>query len=143
MAKTNPFDFTNAVNQTKKDLMRDTANDKLAEKSYAPFLTNRALSYHSDTVFFANEMNTRHQLDNLLQFDFLLNIVRPKKRFAKWSKKDNDGDVAIVKEFFGYNDTKARQALAILNKDNLAEIRIKLQKGGRDDRKHGRSRTDK
>ncbi len=137
MAKVNPFDFTNSINQTKKDLMRGTANDKIAEKSYSPFLTNRALSYHNDTVFFANEMNTRHHLDNLLQYDFLLNIVRPKKRYAKWSKKDNDGDVLIVKEYFGYNDTKARQALSILTPEQLTQIRITLQKGGRDDRKHG------
>ena len=136
MAKTNPFDFTNSINQSKTDLMRGTANDQLAEKSYSPFLTNRALSYHNDTVFFANEMNTRHHLDNLLQYDFLLNIVRAKKRYAKWAKKDNDGDVLIVKEYFGYNETKARQALAILTPEQLSEIRIKLQKGGRDDRKH-------
>jgi hypothetical protein len=77
-------------------------------------------------------MNTRHHLDNLLQFDFLLNIVRPKKRYAKWSKKDNDGDVLIVKEYFGYNDTKARQALAVLTPEQLTQIRITLQKGGKD-----------
>lgn len=137
MAKINPFDFTNSVSHSKKDLMRGTANDKLAEKSYSPFLTNRAMSYHNDTVFFANEMNTRHHLDNLLQYDFLLNIIRPKKRYAKWSKKDNDGDVLIVKEYYGYNDTKARQALAILTNEELVTIRTKIQKGGKDGRKHG------
>ncbi len=131
MAKVNPFDFTNSINQTKKDLMRGTANDKIAEKSYSPFLTNRALSYHNDTVFYANEMNTRHFLDNLLQYDFLLNIVRPKKRYAKWEKKDKDGDVAIVREYFGYNEAKARQALTILTEENLSVIREKLQKGGK------------
>lgn len=137
MAKTNPFDYTNAINSSKKDLMRGTANDDLAEKDYNPYLTNRALSYHNDTVFFANEMNRRHHIDHLLQFDFLLNIVRPKKRFAKWDKKDNDGDVLIVKEYFGYSDTKARQALAILTPEQLTTIKTKLEKGGRDDRKHG------
>jgi hypothetical protein len=139
MAKVNPFDYTNSINQSKKNLMRGTANDVLAEKSYSPWLTNRALSYHSDTIYFANEMNIRHQLDNLLQYSFLLNIVRPKKRHAKWAKKDNDGDVLIVKEYFGYNDTKARQAVAILTDEQLSEIRKKLLKGGRDDRKHGGS----
>jgi len=139
MAKNNPFDYTNAINVTKKDLMRGTANDYLAEKGYNPFLNNRALSYHSDTVFFANEMNIRHHIDHLLQFDFLLNIVRPRKRMAKWDKKDNDGDVLIVREYFGYNDTKARQALAILTPEQLDKIKIKLEKGGIDDRKHGRS----
>ena len=139
MAKANPFDYVNAISKTKVDLMRGTANDKLAEKSYSPYHTNRTLSYHNDTVFYANEMNRRHHLDNLLQFDFLLNIVRAKSRYAKWAKKENDGDVLIVKEFFGYNETKARQALAILTNEQLSEIRIKLQKGGRDDRKHERS----
>lgn len=130
MAKTNPFDYTNSISHTKKDLMRGTANDKLAEKDYAPFLTNRALSYHNDTVFFANEMNRRHHLDNLLQYDYLLNTVRPKKRYAKWAKKDNDGDVSVVKEYYGYNDSKAQQALAILTKEQLIEMRHLLEKGG-------------
>jgi hypothetical protein len=130
MAKTNPFDYTNSINTTKKNLMRGTANDKLAEKEYAPFLTNRALSYHNDTVFYANEMNTRHHADNILQYEYLLNIVRPKKRYAKWAKKDNDGDVSVVKEYYGYNDSKAQQALAILTKEQLIEIRHLLEKGG-------------
>jgi hypothetical protein len=132
MAKTNPFDYTNSINTTKKNLMRGTANDKLAEKEYAPFLTNRALSYHNDTVFYANEMNTRHHIDNLLQYEYFLNIIRPKKRYAKWAKKDNDGDVLLIKEYYGYNDTKARQALAILTDEQLSTIRIKMHKGGKD-----------
>lgn len=136
MAKTNPFDYTTAVTQTKKDLMRGTANDDLAEKDYNPFLTNRALSYHSDTIHFANEMNRFSHIDNLLQFDFLLNIVRPRKRFAKWAKKDNDSDLLTVKEYFNYNDSKARQALSILSPQQIAIIRTTLTKGGRDDRKH-------
>lgn len=136
MEKTNPFDYTNAITQSKKDLMRGTANDDLAEKDYNPFLTNRALSYHSDTIHFANEMNRLSHIDNLLQFDFLLNIVRPRKRFAKWAKKDNDSDLLIVKEYFNYNDSKARQALSILSPQQIATIRTTLTKGGRDDRKH-------
>ena len=111
--------------------MRKTDNDVLAEKSYSPFLTNRALSYHNDTVAIANEMNTRHSLDKRLQYEFLLNIVRPKKRYAKWSKKEKGGDVDIVKEYFKYNDIKARQALTILTKEQIVEIRQKLEKGGK------------
>jgi hypothetical protein len=111
--------------------MRNTDNDVLAEKSYSPFLTNRALSYHNDTVAIANEMNIRHFTDKRLQYEFLLNIVRPKKRYAKWSKKEKGGDVDIVKEYFKYNDIKARQALTILTKDQIVEIRQKLEKGGK------------
>ena len=136
MEKTNPFDYTNAITQSKKELMRGTANDDLAEKDYNAFLNNRALSYHSDTVHFANEMNRLSHIDNLLQFDFLLNIVRPRKRVAKWAKKDNDSDLLTVKEYFNYNDSKARQALSILSPQQIAIIRTTLTKGGRDDRKH-------
>ena len=132
MAKTNPFDFTNSINTSKKNLMRGTDNDVLAEKSYSPFLTNRALSYHNDTVAIANEMNTNHFLDKRLQYEFLLNIIRPKKRYAKWSKKDKGGEVDLIKEYYKYNDIKARQALTILTKQQVAEIRNKLEKGGKE-----------
>jgi hypothetical protein len=132
MAKTNPFDFTNSINTSKKNLMRGTDNDVLAEKSYSPFLTNRALSYHNDTVAIANEMNTNHFLDKRLQYEFLLNIIRPKKRYAKWSKKEKGGEVDLIKEYYKYNDIKARQALTILTKEQISAIRNKLEKGGKE-----------
>lgn len=126
----NPFDYVNAINTTKKNLMRGTENDVLAEKSYSPFMTNRALSYHQDTIGVANEMNKRHEADNLLQFEYLLNSVRPKKRFAKWVKKENDEDLSVVKEYYGYNNEKAVQALSILSSEQLKTIRKTLEKGG-------------
>ncbi len=139
----NPFDYINAINTTKKNLMVGTENDRLAEKGYDPFLTNRALSYHNDTIGVANEMNTRHYLDKKPQFEFFINTVRPKKRFAKWVKKQKDSDVAVVKEYYGYNDIKARQALTILTDDQLTDIRIRIDKGGRDARKHDRGQSER
>lgn len=133
----NPFDYVNAVSYTKKNMMRDTENDALAEKKYNAFLTNRSLSYHIDCVELANEMNIRHQTDNKLQFEFLLNTIRPKKRYAKWSKKDKDGDIEVVKEYYGYSEVKARQAISILSPENLEKIRRIIHKGGRDDRNNG------
>jgi hypothetical protein len=131
MAKTNPFDYINSINTSKKNLMRDTDNDILAEKSYSPFLTNRALSYHTDTIAVANEMNINHPLDKRLQYEFLLNIVRPKKRYASWSKKGSSVGVDLIKEYYKYNDVKARQALDILTKDQLKILRNKMEKGGK------------
>ena len=128
--KTNPFDYISAINTSKKNLMRGSNNDTIAEKEYSPFLTNRALSYFSDTIGYANELNLRHHADNLLQFEYLLNIVRPKKRFSKWVKKENDRDLSLVKEYYGYNNTKALQALSILTSDQLNSIKGKLEKGG-------------
>ena len=81
----------------------------------------------------ANEMNKRWETDNLLQFEYLLNTVRPKKRFAKWVKKDDEGDLSVVKEYYGYNDSKALQALSILSSEQLIKIRKTLEKGGSND----------
>jgi len=86
-----------------------------------------------DTIGAANEMNKRWETDNLLQFEYLLNTVRPKKRFAKWVKKDDEGDLSIVKQYYGYNDAKALQALSILSSEQLTIIRNTLEKGGSND----------
>jgi hypothetical protein len=127
----NPFDYVNSINQSKTNLMRGTENDKLAEKGYEPFLTNRALSYHHDTIALANEMNMRSDLDKKLQYEFFLNTVRPKKRYAKWQKKEHHGELAVVKEYFGYSDAKAMQALTVLTDEQINDIKRRIDKGGR------------
>jgi hypothetical protein len=126
----NPFDYVNAVNFTKKDLMTDTDNDELAEKSYVPYMTNRALSYFVDTIQYANEMNINHHLDNKLQFHHLLNSVRPKKRFSKWVKKQSDSDIEVIKEYYKYNTVKATSALELLTPEQLIIIKKRLYTGG-------------
>lgn len=123
----NPFDYLNAINDTKKDIMVDD----IAEKGYAPFMVNRGLSYFNDTVLFANEMNRYHHLDHRLQFDFLINIIRKRKRFSKWMKPDTAGDVEVVKEYYGYSNEKARQALTLLTSEQINELKKKVYKGGR------------
>lgn len=127
---TSPFDYVNAINFNKKDLMTGTENDELAEKEYVPFLTNRALSQFPDTILYANEMNMQHHLDNKLQFHYLINTIRPKKRFSKWAKRQDSESFAIVKEYFKYNNTKTEQALAILSPDQIKIIKKKLNTGG-------------
>lgn len=123
----NPFDYVNAVNYTKQDIMEDD----LKEKAYNPFLMNRSLSYFSDTVAVANAMNRYHHLDNKLQFHFLLNIVRKRKRFSKWEKPNVLDDVEAVKEYYGYSNEKARSALSLLSPDQIEEIKKRIYKGGR------------
>lgn len=124
---TNPFQYLNAINDTKQDLMVDD----LAEKSYNSFMVNRGLSYFKDTVLFANEMNRHHHLDNRLQFDFLINIIRKRKRFSKWIKPDIASDVEVVKEYYGYSNEKARQVLTLLTSEQINELKKKVYKGGR------------
>jgi len=124
-----PFDFLNAINLTKKDLF---AEDPLNKKDYAAFIVNRGLSYFPDTVLYANEMNRNSQIPVEWQFSFFLNSISKKKRFSKWSKKDAESeDFRLVKEYFGYSDKKAQDALNILSKDQLIMIKEKLYKGGK------------
>lgn len=123
----NPFEYVNAINDTKKDIMVD----EVAEKSYIPFTINRSLSYFSDTVLAANEMNRNHHLDKKLQFSFLINIVRKRKRFSKWDKPELVNDVEVVKEYYGYSNEKARQVLPLLTSDQILNLREKVTKGGR------------
>lgn len=123
----NPFDFVTAINYSKERLIVDDET----EKGYAPFLTNRSLSYFSDTVHIANAMNEHHHLDNKLQFDFLINIVRKRKRFSKWIKPEVVDDLEAVKEYYDYSNEKARVALSILSTDQVASIKQRIFKGGK------------
>ena len=130
-----PFDYVNDINFKKKNLMRDSDNDKLAESGYIPYITNKSLSYFPDTLFFSNDMNHRHHLDNLLQYEYLLNTVRPKKRFAKWVKSEDNDDLEIIKMYFGYSNKKAEQALKILSSEVIEKIRIIITRGKDDERR--------
>ena len=126
----NPFDFVNDINFGKKDIITDSDNPELAESTYNPFLTNRALSYFPDTIQFANMMNKSSHIDNMLQYSFLLNIIRKRKRFSKWFKKNDDDVLQMVIDYYGYSVNKAKEALKILNDEQIEFIREKLIKGG-------------
>ena len=123
----NPFDYVNSVNYSKKDIMVSPAE----EKAYNPFMMNRSLSYFSDTVVIANEMNRYHHLDSRLQYQFLINMVRKRKRFSKWVKPELENDLESVKEYYGYSNEKARQALPLLSPSQIQKIKEKVNKGGR------------
>lgn len=124
---TSPFDYLNAINQTKKNLIVDD----ISEKDYNSYVVNRSLSYFPDTVLLANEMNIHHQLDNKLKFDFLLNTVRKGKRFAKWAKVDQPEHIDVVKEYYGYSDEKAKVALTLLSDEQVEELKRRVYKGGK------------
>ena len=123
----NPFEFVNAINYTKKNIMIDD----VAEKAYAPYMVNRQLSYFPDTVLAANEMNRNHHADNRLQFDFFINIIRKRKRFSKLFKPEEISDLETVKKYYGYSNEKARQILTLLSTEQINELKHKVAKGGR------------
>ena len=121
--------YLNAINYEKKNLM-DT-DDEMWEKKYPPYVVNRCLAPFTDTIMLVNEMNNLHHLDKKLQFDFLLNSVRTRKRFAPWVKATKLENLEYVKEFYGYNNEKAKVALDILNDEQIETIKDSLNKGGK------------
>ena len=123
-----PFDFINAINLTKQNLFEDPQ----ADKDYLPFIVNRGLSYFPDTILYANEMNRNSSIPKNWQFSFFLNSIPKKKRFSKWSKKDQETEtLALVKEYFGYSSGKAIDILGLLSEDDINMIKEKLNKGGK------------
>lgn len=113
-----------SILQTKKNVLDE-------EKDYKPFLVNRSLSYHMDCIMYANQMNLNSNLDPKLQYQYLLNTVRPmKRRFEKWQKSASVKDLECVKEYFGYSNERAKEALRILTDEQITLLKEKLEKGG-------------
>ena len=126
----NPFDYVNTINQTKKNLMRGSENDTLSEKDYNAYMVNKALSYFPDTILHANLVNQYHQLDKRPQYEFLLNSVRPKKRFAKWVKDAGDKELEIVCEYYQCNRNLAKDYLSLLSSEQIKFMEQQLETGG-------------
>jgi hypothetical protein len=120
-------DWLNSINQTKKNLIDE---DPSNEKEYAPYIINRCLSGEIDCIMFVNELNKYHFLPKKMQYDFLINILRVRKRYSPWLRKDTIKDLDIVKRYYGYSNEKAQQALRILTKEQLTFIKSKFETGG-------------
>ncbi len=126
--KLSPFDFINSINFSKENLME---GDPIAVKQYNAFMVNRGLSYFPDTVGPANEMNVNHHFYKEAQYSFLINIISKRKRFSKWHKPKAEKNLDIIKEYYGYNNIRAVEALSLLTDDQIDIIKKKLYKGGR------------
>ena len=120
-------DWLNSINQTKKNLIDE---DPSIEKNYPPYIINRCLSGHLDAVMFANEMNMYSFLPKKMQYDFFINILRTKRRFSPWIRKDLVDNLDCVNRYYGYSNEKAKQALKILSKEQLDFIKSKFEIGG-------------
>ena len=121
----NPFVYADAVSFTKKEII-DTPAD---EAGYLPFMVNKAMSYHHDSIMAANAMNMNGHVDNKMQFDYLLYTLPKRKRFAKWSKPDKDIDIAAIMEYYSYNRRKVEQVLGVLSQDQIKLIHARIYKG--------------
>ena len=125
-------DYLNAINYTKEPLL-DTEDEQWVKK-YPPFIINRCLAPFPDTIMLVNEVNQLHFLDKKLQFDFLINSLRARKRFTPWLKAKKLENLEYVKEYYGYSNEKAKAALDILNDEQISTIKTKINKGGRNGR---------
>ena len=120
-------DILNSLNYSKKPLFDD---EPKVDRLYPAFIVNRVMSFFTDTVLYANEMNCRWELDKKMQFDFYRFGLRKKKRFSPWVKKQTDQNLTVIKEVYGYNDAKAQEVLNILGPEGLKTLRMSLEKGG-------------
>jgi hypothetical protein len=120
-------DWLNSINFSKEDL---TVDDPDTAKDYTPYIVNRCLSGHLDTVLYANEMNLHPNLDKDMQYQFFLNSLRKRKRFSPWLRKEKVENLNIVKQYYGYSNEKATQALRLLTNDQLTFIKKRLDTGG-------------
>ena len=125
-------DYLKAINYTKEPLL-DT-EDEQWEKKYPSYIINKCVAPFPDSLMLINEINQLHHLDKKLQFDFLINSLRARKRYTPWMKAKKLENLEYVKEYYGYNNEKAKSALDILNDEQISTIKTKLNKGGRDGR---------
>ena len=119
-------DWLNSINFSKENLIEDSSSIK----DYSPYVINRCLSGEIDCVLFANEMNLNHHLDKDMQYSFFLNTIRKRKRYSPWLRKDKIKDLECVKQYYGYSNEKASQALKILSKEQINFIKQRLETGG-------------
>jgi len=124
----NPFDFVKSVSYTKKDLMEEG----LEEKEYKPFLVNKSLSYHQDSIHFANEMNIRHGSENRLQYLFFLNTLRKRQRFSQWSKPYVSKKLDVIKEYYQICTKKAKDYMEVLSDSDVRNLKKRMKTGGKD-----------
>ena len=122
-------DYLKSINKTKENLMDN--DDELWVKKYPPFIINKCLAPFPETVHLVNEMNVNHHLDSKLQYDFLLNSIRPRDRYTPWLKAKKIKNLEYVKEYYGYSNEKAKSALDILNDEQIETIKDSLNKGGK------------
>ena len=121
-------DWLNSINHTKENII-DIDPD--LEKDYPPYIINKCLSGFVDTILFSNEMNMSSHLDKKMQYDFYINIVRKRKRFSPWLRKEKIDDLEHIKRYYGYSNEKAQIALTLLTKEQLEFIRSKNDMGGK------------
>lgn len=126
-----PFEYIKSINgPASQNMMRDVEDTDRVEKDYNPWIVNIGMSYFPDTILHANLINQYPQLDNRPQYEFLINSIRPKKRYAKWVKNTDDEDLIAVCKYYECNRNVGRSYLSLLSKDQIESIKRQQTPGG-------------
>lgn len=124
------FDYINAINK-QNDLVNKSDNPEDTIREYNPFITNKSFSFHQDSILAANAMNMNAHIDKKLQYDFFINILRPRKRYSKWFKRESNDALEVIVESYKCNYERAKELLNILSDENIKHLKQKLEKGGK------------
>jgi hypothetical protein len=110
-------DILNSINTGKEPMIsRDT------EREYVPYIVARCFSNFPDTIFHANELNSRGVTDRKMHYDYLFHSLRKRKRFSPWQKREESKAVEAVAWFYGISRHKAREYLQILSPEDSGKI---------------------
>jgi len=123
MANPDLTQWLSSINFSKDNLIEEHPENI---SSYVPFIINRCVAGHLDTVLFANELNQHPYIAKEMQYAFYLHSLRKKKRFSPWIKKEDSENLNAVKEYYGYNDKRALEALRLLNREEINFIKQRL-----------------
>jgi len=129
--RTRCWDYINSLSYC-KNIVTGKGIEALLEfeDDYIPWITNKHISHFEEDVLKANEMNLYNHIDKKLQYDFYINILKPRKRYSEWSKKIENDVLEAIKEYFGYSYDKAYMIMDILTPDQIKEIKKRLERGG-------------
>jgi hypothetical protein len=116
-----------SINFSKENLIEEIPENI---SSYTPYIINKCVAGHLDTILFANELNQYPYISKDMQYAFYLHSLRKKKRYTPWVKKEDVENLAAIKEYYGYNDKRALEALRLLNREEINFIKQRLNKGG-------------
>ena len=122
----NLSEVLNSINYNKEDIFENLP--EVTQSEYVPYVVNKCLSYFPDTILQSNAMNMHSGIDPRMQYHYMKNSIRKRKRFSKWNKSETSERLNAVKKHYGYSNQKAEDALRILS-DNQLEHLIHLHKG--------------
>jgi hypothetical protein len=119
------FELLDSINYTKKDILQE-----LGDHAYNPFMINKFLSGTMDTIIQSSEMNIRPHLTKEMQYDYLQNSIRKRKRYTKWLKQELEEEIELLSKHYSFSYLKAKEIHGLISKEELESIKKQYFEGG-------------